>query len=76
MSKSFTMFGPNGFDEQRLIKYFAVNVNDLSNTITFKYTIDGAPKTLGSIVMDDGLILQPLVLSFGSSSNIITMPYT
>ena len=44
MSKTFTLNGPDTYDNKKLLSYFSVTItstDDNTNTITFKYNLSG-----------------------------------
>lgn len=70
MSKTFTLNGPENYDNKKLLSYFAVTItsteeetDDNTNTITFKYNLSGEKTgsgTVGSLKLTDGIVTQTI----------------
>lgn len=75
MSKTFTLNGPDTYDNKKLLSYFSVTItsteeeivdpepDDNTNTITFKYNLSGEKTgsgTVGSLKLTDGIVTQTI----------------
>lgn len=88
MSKTFTLNGPDTYDNKKLLSYFSVTItsteeeivdpepDDNTNTITFKYNLSGEKTgsgTVGSLKLTDGIVTQ--AISVQSSGSVCLFPY-
>lgn len=88
MSKTFTLNGPENYNNTKLLSYFAVTIkkteeetvdpepDDNTNTITFKYNLSGEKTgsgTIGSLKLTDGVVTNTIGIYSGSS--VAIFPY-